>query len=213
MFKSNGSPIIFGMISPDPPHHLLPCYAQFLMAGLLLLILAYFSYVIILNDTQTSLNQNTIKQIKGTACTMVLWLIDRDESHKWSTTSGIAAPNTQLLPERLNLDRGSGVCKTPVPVRPSTEREVVQRVTETFSTTMMGPCPLTSPQLQGTTVLLCGGSEACCPSPVQTCPPNLLYVHRIEGISSTFYIMFYNFCAQMNRCFYWAMYKGLQLGF
>lgn len=76
------SPIIFGMISSDPPHHLLPSYAQFLMAGLLLLVLAYFSYVIILNDTQTSLNQHTIKQIKGTACTMVLWLIDRDESHK-----------------------------------------------------------------------------------------------------------------------------------
>lgn len=76
MLKSNVSPIIFGVISSDPPHHLLPSYAQFLMAGLLLLILAYFSYVIILNDTQTSLNQHTIKQIKGTACTMVLWLIN-----------------------------------------------------------------------------------------------------------------------------------------
>lgn len=154
------------MISSDPPHHLLPSYAQFLMAGLLLLIQAYFSYVIIQNDTQTSLNQHTIKQIKGTACTVVLWLIDRDESHKWSTTSGIAAPNTQLVPERLNLDRGSGACKTPVPVPPSTEREAVQRVTEIFSATVMGPCPLTPPRRQGTTVLLCGGTEACCPSPV-----------------------------------------------
>lgn len=70
------------MISSDPPNHLVPSYAQSLMAGLLLLILAYFSYVIILNDTPTSLNQHTIKQIKGTACTMALWLVDRDESQK-----------------------------------------------------------------------------------------------------------------------------------
>lgn len=68
----------------------------------------------------------------------------------------IAVPNTKLVTGHLNLDRGSAVCKTPVPVP------------EIFS--VMGALSINTPQLQGTTFLLCGGTEVCCPSPVQNLP-------------------------------------------